>query len=119
MHALLHSTDPDGTRAFFRDVLGWPFVDAHDGWLIFKSPPSELAVHPVGDGQPAHHELSLMCDDLEATVADLRSKGAESGAEVHDAGWGLVADLTVPGVGVVLLYQPRHPLAVDLPGPAS
>lgn len=114
LHALLYSTDPDATRAFLRDVLGWPFVDAHEGWLIFRSPPTEVAVHPV-DGGTAHHELSFMCDDLEATVADLRAKGANTGAEVRDAGWGLVVDLEVPGVGAVILYEPRHPRAIDLP----
>ncbi len=118
MHALLHSTDPEATRSFFREVLDWPFVDAHDGWLIFRSPPTELAIHPAGDGGSPHHELSLMCDDLAATVDQIRQRGAQVGSEIRDAGWGLVADLTVPGVGTVLLYEPRHPLAIELPGPS-
>ena len=41
-HTILYSVDPDATRAFFRDVLSWPWVDARGGWLIFKTPPSEI-----------------------------------------------------------------------------
>ena len=46
MHSIVYASDADAARAFFRDVLGLPWVDAHDGWLIFRQPPSELAVHP-------------------------------------------------------------------------
>lgn len=70
IHLLAYAPDADAARTFFRDVLQWPFVDAHDGWLIFKTGPSELGVHPAGEGVP-RHEISLMCDDVERTVADL------------------------------------------------
>jgi catechol 2,3-dioxygenase-like lactoylglutathione lyase family enzyme len=45
-HAIIYAEDAEKARAFFRDVLGCPFVDAHDGWLIFKLPPAELGIHP-------------------------------------------------------------------------
>jgi catechol 2,3-dioxygenase-like lactoylglutathione lyase family enzyme len=77
VQALVHADDADAARAFFRDVLGWPHVDAHDGWLIFGTGPSELGVHPT-DGGPAHHEISLVCDDIEQTVAELTTKGRTS-----------------------------------------
>ncbi|MEZ5179879.1 MAG: VOC family protein [Acidimicrobiales bacterium] len=119
-HSLIYSDDAEATRAFFRDVLGWPHVDAGEGWLIFKTPPSELGVHP-SDGpaaQPppalARHQLSLMCDDLEATIADLQAKGVEVVDEVRDEGFGIVATIAVPAAGTMLLYQPRHPLACEL-----
>ncbi len=64
-HAIIYAAHPDQTRAFLRDVLGMPHVDAGDGWLIFKTPPAELGVHPTHPDQPATgHELYLMCDDI-------------------------------------------------------
>jgi len=112
VHTLVHAEDADAARAFFRDVLGWPHVDAHDGWLIFKTGPSELGVHPA-DGAPSH-EISLMCDDIEATMAELAGKGAEFAGEVQDRGFGRTVQLKVPGAGEIMLYQPRHPVAHDL-----
>jgi len=112
VHTLVHAEDADAARAFFRDVLGWPHVDAHDGWLIFKTGPSELGVHPA-DGAPSH-EISLMCDDIEATMAELAGKGAEFAGEVQDRGFGRTVMLEIPGAGEMMLYQPRHPLAHSL-----
>ncbi len=116
VHLLIYSTDAAADRAFFRDVLGWPSVDdagSEPGWLIFKLPPAELGVHPVMGGDPAH-ELSLMCDDLEATMAELRGKGVEFTAPVSDRGFGLVTSLRLPGGGQLTLYQPRHRTAYDI-----
>jgi catechol 2,3-dioxygenase-like lactoylglutathione lyase family enzyme len=113
-HSIIYAADAEAARAFFRDVLGLSHVDARDGWLIFKSPPAELAVHPTEPAGSGTVELYLMCDDLEATVADLRAKGVELVGEVTDAGWGLLTTIKVPGAGEVGLYQPRHPTAYDL-----
>ncbi len=119
-HSIVYSEDPVATRAFLRDVLGWPSIDAGGGWLIFKTPPSEVGVHPaVSDsGQrwatPPHHQCSLMCDDIEATVAELRAKGVEVREEIEDQGFGLVTEIDVPGAGSMMLYQPRHELAHEL-----
>src|ERR1022692_2830208 len=119
VYTLVYAEDAEAARAFFRDVLGWPYVDVHDGWLIFKTGPSELGVHPAldgGDARPAstHHEISLMCDDIEQTVAELRAKGAEFAGGITAAGFGLTTMLEVPGAGQMMLYQPRHPLAHSL-----
>ncbi len=120
-HTLIYSDDADATRAFFRDVLEWPSVDSGGGWLIFKTPPSEIGMHPNQgpDGtiwQPVPtHQVSLMCDDVEATVAELRAKGVEVADEITDEGFGLVALVTVPGAGQMQLYQPRHEVAHSLP----
>lgn len=120
-HAVLFAQDPEMARAFFRDVLGWPSVDAHDGWLIFRLPPAELGVHPAASeagaaGEPpsGRHELYLMCDDIEATVAELEGKGVVFSGPVEDQGFGRVVRLRVPGAGELGLYQPRHPTAYDL-----
>lgn len=97
IHALIYSDDPVATRAFLRDVVGWPFVDdvgTEPGWLIFGTGPSEMGVHPthsVWEGRtydhPRHHEVSLMCDDIEATRADLEAKGATFSTPVTDEGF--------------------------------
>jgi catechol 2,3-dioxygenase-like lactoylglutathione lyase family enzyme len=114
-HTIIYTKDADAARAFLRDTLGLSNVDAGGGWLIFKSPPAELAVHPTGPPDTGKIELYLMCDDLEATVASLKAKGVELASEVTDAGWGLLTSIEVPGAGEVGLYQPRHPVAYDLP----
>ncbi|WP_194921964.1 VOC family protein, partial [Catenulispora rubra] len=75
-HAILYSADPEADRAFLRDVLEFPHVDAGGGWLIFQLPPAELGVHPA-EGPPAG-ELYLMCDDLDATLAVLAARGVHS-----------------------------------------
>ncbi|HEY0345438.1 MAG TPA: VOC family protein [Solirubrobacteraceae bacterium] len=106
-HAVMFTSDADGLRAFLRDVLGFESVDAGAGWLIFALPPAELAAHP-SDGDSSI-ELYLMCDDVEATVAELQAKGVEFTRPVSDEGWGLVTALRVPGGSQLGLYEPRHP----------
>jgi predicted enzyme related to lactoylglutathione lyase len=109
VHSIIYSADPEAARAFFRDVLKLPYVDVHDGWLIFAQPPSELAVHPADS--PGRYELYLMCDDVEQTMAELTAAGAEFTAGVSQAGWGLLTSIAIPGGGEIGLYQPRHPTA--------
>jgi catechol 2,3-dioxygenase-like lactoylglutathione lyase family enzyme len=106
-HAVMFTRDADALRAFVRDVLGFASVDAGGGWLIFALPPAELAAHPSDDD--ASIELYLMCDDIEATVAELVHKGVEFTRPVGDEGWGLVTAMRVPGGGELGLYEPRHP----------
>ena len=106
-HLIVYSDDAGADRAFLRDVLGYPNVNAGAGWLIFKLPPAEIAVHPA-DGPPTH-ELYLMCDDLETTVQELKQKGVEFTRPVKDAGWGLLTAFAIPGGGELALYEPRHP----------
>jgi catechol 2,3-dioxygenase-like lactoylglutathione lyase family enzyme len=107
VHAIIFTRDAEADRAFFRDVLDLPAVDAGGGWLIFALPPAELAAHPTeGDG---HHELYLMCDDVRATVEELTRKGVEFTREVSDEGFGLITALRLPGGGELALYEPRHP----------
>ncbi|MDC0771267.1 VOC family protein [Streptomyces sp. HD] len=106
-HVVIHTRDAQADRAFFRDVLGWPHVDAGHGWLIFGAPPTEVACHPA-EGEPGH-ELMLMCDDLDTTTAELTGKGVEFTRPVQEAAWGRVTGFLLPGGGEVSLYEPRHP----------
>ncbi len=121
VHTLVYADDAEAARAFFRDVLGWANVDAGDGWLIFRTGPSELGVHPAAPGPGGqatrtsqHHEISLICDDIEATVAELAARGAQFTGDVTDRGFGRIAMLRIPGAGDMMLYQPRHPPAYGL-----
>lgn len=108
-HVILYSRDAEADRAFFRDVLGFRFVDAGHGWLIFELPPAEAAFHPAETG--GRHELYLMCDDLEAEMTALRGKGVECSA-VHEERWGSITRIRLPGGGELGLYEPKHVKAV-------
>jgi catechol 2,3-dioxygenase-like lactoylglutathione lyase family enzyme len=110
-HVIVYSRNADADRAFFRDVLDYPHVDAGGGWLIFKLPPAEVAVHPAED--TGSHELYLMCDDVNATIGQLNAKGVACGP-VSDEGWGLLTSIRLPGGGELGLYEPRHPEATEL-----
>ena len=108
-HALLYTSQPEELRAVFRDVFGWSHVDVHEGWLIFRLPPAELGVHP--SDAPAH-ELSFMCDDLTTTMKELEAKGITFDGEPQQSGFGTMVTMVLPGEVRVLLYEPRHPLAI-------
>jgi len=120
-HVLIYSRDAEADRAFLRDVLGYPYVDTGGGWLIFKLPPAEVGVHPTDGGEAGDREppteLHLMCDDIEATVARLRERGVEPTRPVIDAGYGIETGIRLPGGAVLGLYQPKHPVAYNLPDP--
>ena len=111
-HVIIHSRDAEADRAFFRDVLEYPHVDAGHGWLIFKLPPTELAVHPT-DG-PETQELYLMCDDVAETVRNLTARGVEFTQGITDERWGRLTRFRLPGGGEVGMYEPRHQRATDL-----
>jgi catechol 2,3-dioxygenase-like lactoylglutathione lyase family enzyme len=112
LHAILYSPDADKVRAFLRDVLGLNSVDAGHGWLIFAAPPAELAAHPTEEDEKLHHELYLMCDDLQATIQELSDKGVQCGP-VTEAQWGSGTSIHLPGGGTLGLYQPKHPTALS------
>lgn len=110
-HVIVYSADPAADREFFQDVLRYPHVDAGGGWLIFKLPPAEVAIHPSDSA--VEHELYLMCDDLAETMADLRANGVEFD-DVTEARWGRLTRFRLPGGSAVGLYEPLHPRATEL-----
>ena len=103
----MFSAEAERVRAFLADVLGMDSVDAGGGWPIFALPPAELAVHP-SDGESSH-QLYLMCDDIRATLAELKAKGADVSDEVTDERWGLLSAIRLPDGSELPVYQPRHP----------
>lgn len=124
IHTLIYSDDAPATRAFLRDVLGWQFfehAESEQGWLIFKTGPSEMGVHPTrGEHEgkeyssPRHHSISLMCDDISVTVSELSAKGAKFLGGVENYGFGLCVMMELPGADPIMLYQPLYTPAFDL-----
>ncbi|MFF5971429.1 VOC family protein [Streptomyces sp. NPDC012769] len=110
-HVILYTQDAEADRAFLRDVVGFDHVDAGRGWLIFKLPPAEIAVHPT-DGEPKN-EVYLMCDDVAESLKRLEDRGAEVSRPISDQGWGLVCAVRLPSGTELPLYEPRHPVAHD------
>ena len=116
-HILLYTSEPEKVREIFRDVFKWKNVDAGGGWLIFRLPPAELGIHPAEGKGPTYetgtlHQFTLVCDDLTKTVAELKEKGIVIPGAPEDQGWGISVMLQLPGGLEVLLYQPKHPVAV-------
>ena len=111
-HAIIYNTDAEAVREFFRDKLGFKSVDAGHGWLIFALPPAELGIHPIEQG--GHHELFLMCDDIQQTIAELKAKDVEFSGDVVEARFGLLASFKLPGGAEMSLYQPKHPMAIEV-----
>lgn len=108
---VLYSSNPEADRRFFRDVLGFEYVDAGEGWLIFALPPTEVAVHPAKpSGGSDAHTLFLVCRDLGATVASLRRRRVKCEL-LEEQSWGKVAMIELPSGAELGLYEPKHPLA--------
>ncbi len=104
-HIILYSKDAEADRTFFKNVLNFSYVDVHNGWLIFKLPPAEAAVHPSDENDM--HEFYLMTDDLDAEIAALKRAGAAC-EEPSQQSWGRMTRLKMPGGGTLGLYEPRH-----------
>jgi catechol 2,3-dioxygenase-like lactoylglutathione lyase family enzyme len=112
-HAIIYSTNAEADRAFLRDVLGLPHVDTGGGWLIFALPAAEMAVHPGDHG--GRHELFLMCDDVDAFIADMDRRKIPC-TPIQQQGWGRLTQVTLPGGGKLGVYQPRHARPVPAQG---
>ncbi len=104
-HVIIYSSNAEADKAFFRDVLKFPHIDANKGWLIFKLPPSEVAIHPSDENDM--HEFYLMTDDLDLEMAALKKSGVACDP-VTQQGWGRLTRIRLPGGGSLGLYQPRH-----------
>jgi catechol 2,3-dioxygenase-like lactoylglutathione lyase family enzyme len=121
-HVMLFSEDADADRVFLRDILGFRSVDAGGGWLIFKLPPTEVALHPVESSDDVKHpegagmlgaSLYLMCDDLKAYIKILEGKNV-SCTKASTERWGIRTTIKLPSGGEIGLYQPKHKTALDL-----
>ncbi len=112
-HTIIFSKHPEADRAFIKEVLGLPSIDAGEGWLIFKSPPAEVAVHPYKRNNV--HQLYLMCEDVDQFMADMKQRGIACEPLV-EAEWGRLTYISLPGGGKLGVYQPKHARAEDTIG---
>lgn len=111
VHTMFYSSKPEEFRAFVRDKLRFPFTDVGDGWLIFDLPEADLGCHPAGPEKGAESgtpNISFYCDDIEKTVAELKSRGVEFTEGVADHGYGFVTHFKAPGDFAIQLYQPKY-----------
>jgi predicted enzyme related to lactoylglutathione lyase len=111
LHGLFYSSEPEAMRSFLRDKLRLGHTDVGEGWLIFDLPEADIGVHPTDEsGSPASgtHDVSFYCDDIQGTVADLRSRGVEFTQAVADHGYGFVTYFNMPGGVRVQLYEPKY-----------
>ena len=111
-HVIVYSQDAEADRKFLNETFGFDSVDAGQGWLIFALPPAEVAFHP---GDESRHDLYLMCDDLDTTMADLKSKQVVFKGPIDEARWGRLAHIELPGGGTLGIYQPKHPIPTRRP----
>jgi hypothetical protein len=109
---LLYSSEPERLRALLGEAFGLGSVDAGHGWLIFTLPPAEIAVHPEEPASDGRHQVTFMCTEIRDTIAGLRKKGVEFEGEPHEERFGVVAMMKLPGGVKVMLYEPRHPIAI-------
>jgi catechol 2,3-dioxygenase-like lactoylglutathione lyase family enzyme len=124
VHVLIYTSNPEADRAFFRDILGFKYVDVGHGWLIFGLPPAEAAFHPVDGGAAQTHAghqmlnsvVYLMCDDLEATIKALAAKKIAC-TEIEIENWGIRTTIRLPSGGELGLYQPKHETALNMTQP--
>ena len=104
-HIIIYSKDAEADKAFIKDVLKFKYVDVHNGWLIFKLPLSEVAIHPSDENDM--HELYLTTNDLDLEIAALKNAGFVC-EEPSQQSWGRLTRIQLPGGGRLGLYQPRH-----------
>jgi catechol 2,3-dioxygenase-like lactoylglutathione lyase family enzyme len=105
LHAMFYTQKPEELRAFFRDILEFPYTDTGDGWLVFDAPQVDIGCHP---SEKRFHEISFFCDDIHRTMEELRQRGVEFTREVKEEEWGFVTYFRLPDGGEVELYQPKY-----------
>lgn len=117
-HMLVYSSEAEAVRELLRTAFGFESVDAGGGWLIFELPPAELGIHPAEGSthdSEMRHQLAFMCDNIHATIAELRSRGVQFEGEPEDQGFGVTVMMAFPGDLRVMLYEPRHAMAIKRP----
>jgi predicted enzyme related to lactoylglutathione lyase len=101
---MFYGPQADELRRFFRDQLGLAHFDAGEGWLIFPMA-GEIGFHP---DSTSRQDVSLYCDDIRATVEELKGRGVQFTQEIEDHGYGYVTFFSAPGGLTIQLYEPKY-----------
>ena len=104
LHGIFYTTDPEGARAFLRDKLGFPHIDAGDGWLIFNLPEGHIGCHP---SDSVFQGISVASDDIETTIKELAGRGVAL-TPIVEEDWGRTTTFELPGGGPVMIYQAKY-----------
>jgi len=105
IHASFASPQVQEVRNFLKDVIGLPYTDIGGGFLVFEIPDAEIA---ATEHTTIEHEIAFACDDLHATIADLKDKGVRFANGVDEEVWGWRTFFDMPGGTRVMLYQPKY-----------
>lgn len=100
-HSIIYSKDAEVDRNFLRDASS--SATSTSATARSSSGCRRRASREKND----EHEFYLMCDDIEAFVAEMKEHKI-SCEPVNDQGWGLLSQLHLPGGGKLGVYQARH-----------
>ena len=101
------ATDMEAAVHFYTQVLGFGLkLRDGDRWAAFDVGGMTLAIEGGSPGGPGGATVSLRCEDLEAVVEDLRSRGANIG-ELQVGPHERQAEISDPAGNVLVLYEPR------------
>ncbi len=117
VHGMFFSSRPSLTRAFLRDKLKLPSTDIGGGWLVFDVPVAQVSIHPKEQGPqhaPGMHDVSFLCDDLEGSVAELRSRGVKFDDAIEEHSYGFTIHFRMPGGIRAQLWEPKYETRVSL-----
>ncbi|MEX1255848.1 MAG: hypothetical protein WEE64_16075 [Dehalococcoidia bacterium] len=105
VHIEIVNEDVDELYVFLRDKLELANYDAGGGFLIFE--PSEIELS-AGTTAPPPYQLSFICDDIDATISDLESRGVACAKPIREESWGRVTEISLPNGRAAQVYQRKY-----------
>jgi predicted enzyme related to lactoylglutathione lyase len=105
VHIEIVNKDVEEAYAFLRDKLGLGGFDAGGGYLIFE--PGDVEVS-VATEAPPPYQLSFTCDDIDATMAELESRGVACTKPIREESWGRVTEIALPNGRSAQVYQRKY-----------
>lgn len=109
----LNSTDPDRSKAFYTQLLGWTFRDdpspmgTYTTFLKSDGPAGGMMPMPAGVGAPSHWLVYWAVADVAAAHAQATSLGAKSFVPPMDYGGGTMAVMADPQGAMFALMAAR------------
>jgi predicted enzyme related to lactoylglutathione lyase len=76
VHAEIRSSDPDATRAFFGELLGWTVDPEESGYGIIRNQGAlNGGIRPPQDGEPTHWLVYFTAESLDDTIEKIKDAG--------------------------------------------